>query len=233
MNFNIASSGLAFFSTKIYPEGIKLKDATVHKGEGVEHAFIRQIENNPELAQVLGFEGDINEKEVLHKFAGKEAHKLAIKMGYVGGDGKQIHITEADKVAFELKINMGTANTNTHLVVIEKTIDGKIIGTYDNEKGYEFGKNPENQYEKAVNTTHQKMVHQDVEKNETPVPAPKPATEEMLEKQAKEHIEEETKKMEAETALKAKIEEKRLKKCKNRNYYRWYLQKNGKKFQEE
>ncbi|PIZ92257.1 MAG: endonuclease [Candidatus Magasanikbacteria bacterium CG_4_9_14_0_2_um_filter_41_10] len=31
------------------------------------------------------------------------------------------------------------------------------------------------------------------------------------------------------TKTEAKIEEKRLKKCKNRNYYRWYLQKNGKK----
>ncbi|PJC52847.1 MAG: hypothetical protein CO030_00765 [Candidatus Magasanikbacteria bacterium CG_4_9_14_0_2_um_filter_42_11] len=34
------------------------------------------------------------------------------------------------------------------------------------------------------------------------------------------------------TKYKAKVEEKRLKKCKNRNYYRWYLRQNGKKFEE-
>ncbi len=159
-------------------------DAVVGKGQGVEHPLIRQIKNNPKLAEALGFDGDVGDEVALRKFAETEAHKIAIKMGYVGEGGKQIHITEADKVAFELKVENGQP------VVIEKTVDGKIIETYADEKGYEFGKTPENQYQKVVDQTRPKMAQQNVEKNETPTPESTPKqTLEDIEKQLEEKAE--------------------------------------------
>lgn len=144
-------------------------DAIVHQGQGIEHPLIRQIENNSKLAQELGFKGEVNDKIALHKFAQGEAHRVAIKMGYVGKDGQELRITEANRVAFELKTENGQP------IVIEK-INGKIIYTYDSEKEYEFGKNPNNPYEKEVTATHPKLVHQEIK----PVPTETPPTEEEI-----------------------------------------------------
>ncbi len=124
-------------------------NAVVYQGQGVEHTFIKQIDANPKLAEQLGFKGDTSDTAALHKFAGQEAHKIADKMGYIGENGQEVRITEANKIAFELKVENG------HPVVIEKTLDGKIIETYDKEEGYEFGKNPNNQYEKISTAHHQ------------------------------------------------------------------------------
>ena len=105
-------------------EEIKLKDATVHKGEGVEHAFIRQIENNQELAKELGFKGDPSDTKVLHEFAGREAHIIAIKEGYADNTGNEVRVAEADKIAYEIKIEDG------HILVEEKTVGGEILETH-------------------------------------------------------------------------------------------------------
>jgi hypothetical protein len=123
-------------------------DIIVHKGEGIEHTFIRQIQNNPKMAQELGFKGDINDKSALHTFAEKEAHIIALKTGYVEqGGAHQVGVMQADKVGYEIR-----TDGEGHPVVIEKTIDGKILGTY--KEGDLFGKNPGNQYEKEFVTTH-------------------------------------------------------------------------------
>ena len=123
-------------------------DAIIHKGQGIEHALIRQIEHNSKMAQELGFKGNINDPKALHVFAQHQAHIVAIKEGYVDNAGHEVRITEGNKVGYELSFKDG------HPVVIEKTIDGKILGTYDSENRYAFGKNPENPYEKEFTATH-------------------------------------------------------------------------------
>lgn len=50
-----------------------LETTTVHKGEGIENAFIRQIESDKVLAEKLGFKGDINDAKALHQFAGQRS----------------------------------------------------------------------------------------------------------------------------------------------------------------
>ena len=124
--------------------------AVIHEGEGIEHAFRRQIENNPKLAESLGFSVEDGTKEQLHKFSGEEAHRLAIKFGYVSTDGQhQVGVMGAEKVAFELK-----TDSDGEIYLTEKTVDGKILETLDGKEEYEFGKNTENQYEKEFATPH-------------------------------------------------------------------------------
>lgn len=125
----------------IKPESISV----VHKGEGIEHAFRRQIEHDESLAKALGFKGDIHDTKALHEFSGGAAHRLAIDTGYVDKTGAhQIGITQANKVSFEVKMENGQP------IVVEKALDGKILGTH--EHGYEFGKDSQNPYEKEFNT---------------------------------------------------------------------------------
>jgi hypothetical protein len=145
------------------PETVPVKPddmAVIHKGEGIEHTFRRQIEHDPELAKSLGFKGDINDAKALHKFSGHEADVIARKMGYVDKNG-EVRITEANKIAFELKAENG------HAVVTEKTLGGEELGKHgEGGKEYEFGKTPDNQYQKVVDTTHHKTVEQTI--TETP-----------------------------------------------------------------
>ena len=111
-------------------EQFKTSETTIHEGEGIEHSFIRQIEHNPKLAIELGFKGDINDAKALHEFAGKEAHIIAIKEGYVDNAGHEVRITEANKVAYEIRAESG------HILVDEKSADGKILETH--HEGDEF-----------------------------------------------------------------------------------------------
>ncbi|HUC88855.1 MAG TPA: DUF2934 domain-containing protein [Candidatus Paceibacterota bacterium] len=138
-------------------ENILNPDAVVHKGEGIESTFIRQIQNNHELAKSLGFKGDANDANALHEFAGREAHILAIKEGYVGSDGQEIRVADADKVAYEIKMENG------HAVINEKTVDGKIVETH--HEGDKFEATKANKYER-VHTNEIKKVEVENENNE-------------------------------------------------------------------
>ena len=86
-------------------ENIINQDAIVHKGEGIEHAFRRQIEHNGELAKSLGFKG--GDAKALHEFSGRVAHELAKNEGYVNSDGQEIRVMGADKAFYEIKIENG------------------------------------------------------------------------------------------------------------------------------
>jgi hypothetical protein len=79
-----------------------LKLATIHKGEGIEHALIRQLKADP---QRFGFKGDIKD---LDKWAGREAHRIAIKAGYVDSKtGQEIRVGAKgiDRAAYVLVKN--------------------------------------------------------------------------------------------------------------------------------
>ncbi len=95
------------------------EDTIVHKGEGIENVFIRQIEHDPKLAQSLGFHG---KPEDLHAFAQREAHVLAFKEGYVDNKGHEIYVSEGDKVAYEIKVDNG------HAIIEERSVaDNSIL----------------------------------------------------------------------------------------------------------
>lgn len=65
---------------KTEPKQIDLMDlATIRKGEGVEHAFIRQLQALPVK---FGFAGDLADETALKKWAGRQAHLIAIRTGY-------------------------------------------------------------------------------------------------------------------------------------------------------
>lgn len=77
-------------------------EAVVGKGEGIEHALRRQIED-PEWAQKLGFKGDINNPEELHEFSGKMAHRIALDKGYVDSTtGEEIRVKTEGTIAYQL-----------------------------------------------------------------------------------------------------------------------------------
>lgn len=92
------------------------QDAIVGKGEGITHAFARQVRADPEK---FGFTGDVNDKNAMARFT----LELAKKFGYADDAGNEIRVGEAGTVAYELN------QENGHLVVNEKTLDGKIIDT--------------------------------------------------------------------------------------------------------
>jgi hypothetical protein len=82
--------------------------AIIQKGEGIEHAFRRQIDNNPELAKSLGFRGDASDTKALHEFSGGAAHKIAMEHGYVDKvTGEEIWVRPANEVAYQLKLENG------------------------------------------------------------------------------------------------------------------------------
>ncbi|MFZ3011608.1 MAG: hypothetical protein WA060_01240 [Minisyncoccia bacterium] len=104
------------------PESIKTESATtgatetikpdetaiIQKGEGIEHAFRRQIVENTELAKSLGFKGDVNDTKALYEFSGGAAHRVALEHGYVDKvTGEEIWVRPANEVAYQLKLENG------------------------------------------------------------------------------------------------------------------------------
>ncbi len=74
--------------------------ATIHKGEGVESAFIRQLMNDP---SAYGFKGDAIKTGVVKIWAQRKAHLTAIKAGYVDWKfGREIRVKYSDKAAYVL-----------------------------------------------------------------------------------------------------------------------------------
>ncbi|HEU0085687.1 MAG TPA: hypothetical protein VFQ59_01890 [Candidatus Paceibacterota bacterium] len=114
-------------------------DAIVGKGEGIQHALIRQIENDPELAKELGYKGDIADQKSLHAFAGVKAHLLSIKNGYVGLDGSEVRVAIPDKIGYEIEIENGEA-----IIHERDASSGEIFETRNSTSGFE---NEPNKYE--------------------------------------------------------------------------------------
>lgn len=117
----------------------QLKLATVRRGEGVEHALIRQLLANP---QAYGFQGDIAKKRVVKKWAGRRAHLMAVRAGYFDWKfGAEIRVKHPNKAAF----------------LLEKDADGKMrVAEYAALPHDGFGPSPEPQktLTLASRTTH-------------------------------------------------------------------------------
>ena len=74
--------------------------AVVQQGKGIEHAFIKQIEGDPRMAEALGYKKGA---EDLHKFAGRMAHRIARDNGYVDRNtGEEIYVRKAGEAAYKL-----------------------------------------------------------------------------------------------------------------------------------
>jgi hypothetical protein len=111
-------------------------NAIVKPGDGITQAFAAQMKADPNLALKLGFHGDINNKQDVAQFT----KELAIKTGYIDTEGHEVRVAEADKVAYELKVENG------NVIVDEKSVDGKIFETHN--EGDKFEKEVD-EYEKA------------------------------------------------------------------------------------
>ncbi|NQU77340.1 hypothetical protein HQ544_01440 [Candidatus Falkowbacteria bacterium] len=77
----------------------QLKDATIGKGEGIEHALIRQLREKPEE---FGFEGDASNPAEVKAWAGHKAHEIAKGHQYAGAEEGEVWVRKADKVAYIL-----------------------------------------------------------------------------------------------------------------------------------
>ncbi|MBU4369582.1 hypothetical protein KKG58_02350, partial [Patescibacteria group bacterium] len=108
--------------------------ATVGKGEGPEHAFIRQLMKDPES---FGYEGDANDPSAIEDWAGKTAHRIALDQGIVktgeGGAIEEIRTKIADKVAYQFE------NAEGKITVKEIDLDTGEIGAPGAIDSYEYG----------------------------------------------------------------------------------------------
>jgi len=86
---------------QVEPKEKNLELATIGKGEGIEHALIRQLADDPEN---FGFDGDVNNSEEVKLWAGNEAHSLAIEAGYYDQKfGGEIRVKVSDKIAYVIQ----------------------------------------------------------------------------------------------------------------------------------
>ncbi|MFH0892766.1 MAG: hypothetical protein V1867_08425 [Candidatus Falkowbacteria bacterium] len=107
--------------------------ATIRKGNGVIHALARQLAGgdmddpvftpNEEHLRELGYEGDMNDRAEIVKWADRRAFEIARDNDYVGADGTETRV--------------GTAGIGRAAYVLEKDANGKM-GVHEylkNEKG--------------------------------------------------------------------------------------------------
>lgn len=119
---------------EISPE--TMKAATIGQGEGVEHAFRRQLELDP---QKFGFKGDITDKGAIRAWSGGEAHRIAIDQGYVDKvTGEEIRVLDvgpkgaAGNPAYVLEQGSGGKPS------VQEFLDGKPSGGEGMKSAYEY-----------------------------------------------------------------------------------------------
>ncbi len=81
------------------------------RAEGREHVFIRELIANPSIADFTGnpkdkFTGNLADKAAVKTWAGREAHILAIKAGYIGRNfHEEIRTRHPNKMAYVIEKN--------------------------------------------------------------------------------------------------------------------------------
>ncbi len=103
-------------------ENIEL--ATIHKGEGIENTFIRQIEHN---AKAFGYKGDLSDKAGIHHFAQIKADQIAIENHYV----------DVDK-ATEVRVGYDAKNPSAFLLQPDHSVREINPHKYVENSGEEF-----------------------------------------------------------------------------------------------
>lgn len=107
--------------------------ALVHKGDSPESLFIKQIDHRPELAKALGYTGDMNDTQALHKFAGRQAHLIAMDQGYFKDIHNQVgpNALGINRAAYQLEID------GNGKVFVHEYFDGKSVEMHTSETPFE------------------------------------------------------------------------------------------------
>jgi hypothetical protein len=83
--------------------------AQIHSGEGVIHAFTRQIEHNP---AAFGFKGNIDDHLALHKWAQQEAYEAAVKNNFVN-----------EQTGEEVRVSFDAKNPSSYILNSDKSVE--------------------------------------------------------------------------------------------------------------
>ena len=98
-------------------------DAIVHKNEGIETVFSRQIIKNSDLAEEYGY----TDGKDLKAYSWIIADILAREFGYVNSKGKEIRVSKPDIAAYELQLKDGILTVyeyyNSKIVNIQSTTE--------------------------------------------------------------------------------------------------------------
>jgi hypothetical protein len=110
-------------------------EAKIGKGEGIEHAFRRQIEANEAIAKSLGWNGT----QDLHEFSGGAAHRLAEDLGYVSSEGEIRVGTEG--VGYQLSLD------GDDVGVSEYDVDGNVVESHTTADDFEGADSEKYEYQ--------------------------------------------------------------------------------------
>jgi hypothetical protein len=114
------------------PNAAQMRLAIVHKGEGVENAFIRQFVASP---AAYGFNGKQDDTKAIHQWAGRQAHLLAIKTGYYDYYfGAEVRVATPYKMAYviqkdgegNLTVVEYKVNVSAKMAFLQKNAAGKL-----------------------------------------------------------------------------------------------------------
>src|SRR6056297_538333 len=117
------------------------KEAVIQEGEGIEHAFIRQLKADPGK---FGFDGDPDDTEAVNKWAGQQAHRIALDSGYVDADtGQEVRVggEGKGKVAYVLETeDKGNIKVRENFSEQEEELHeaGSKFETAQDQEDYEY-----------------------------------------------------------------------------------------------
>lgn len=93
----------------------KIKElATIRRGEGITHSFLRQLENDPDT---YGFKGDANNQLEVHRWAQRQAYALAVKNGFISppsGEEVRVYWDAKNPSSYLLKPDLSVEVLNKH-----------------------------------------------------------------------------------------------------------------------
>lgn len=139
----------------------KLEDlsnlAIIQKGEGIEHALIRQLTDEPKK---FGFQGDINNKAEIKIWADGESHRIAIKNEYVNQEtGQETWIRESKgKPTFVILQDDKTIKFEN--ADLYKTSGAELKETSEYEKHFE---NNDDIVNKKIEEIREKLLQEKIE----------------------------------------------------------------------
>lgn len=110
---------------------VDFKIAGVHKGEGEEHAFIRELIADPSRADHTKWEykGDRHDTRAVKEWAGHTAAVIAIGIGHKNWKfGEEARVIKPDSIAFDIK-NDGKGNLTVVQYAITPPAPSKTVAS--------------------------------------------------------------------------------------------------------
>lgn len=135
------------------------EDIKINKGEGITHAFVRQIKNNPELKAYFGLGDNPSNQELIQK-----AVDAAYKTGYLS-DTEEVRVFLDSNAGYELKIENGklVAQEYENIVKGDNGYTGDIKESHQQGSAFEkdIEKNREYHTERGALEINSKEVEVD------------------------------------------------------------------------